>query len=227
MATTLAQLRTAIRQRSDMENTQFITDAELTSYINASLSELYDLLVKAYGEDYFLDAYQVATVVDQEDYGLPTDFYKALGVDVTVNGYNYALERFSFRQRNHLQSSTPFLYSAGDTPYFKYRFLGSNIRLTPKPAAVYTITVHYIPRVTQLVNDVDEVNSVFLDGWMEYVVVDAAIKCLQKEESDVSVLMAQKQRLTDRIELMSKDRDLGEPESVVETNPYFVRDWRL
>ena len=50
-----------------------------------------------------------------------------------------------------------------------------------------------------------------ISGWTEYMIVDAAIKCMQKEESDASVLMAQKQGLIARIEAAAANRDAGNP----------------
>jgi hypothetical protein len=46
------------------------------------------------------------------------------------------------------------------------------------------------------------------------VIIDAAIKCLQKEESDVQVLMAQKAAMKRRIEVAASNRDAGSPLSV-------------
>lgn len=48
-------------------------------------------------------------------------------------------------------------------------------------------------------------------GLSEYLVVDAAIKILQKEESDTSVLMAQKQALIARYKQNYQNRDPGRP----------------
>ena len=53
---TLLELRTAARQRSDMVNSQFVSDAELNSYINQSAFEYYDLMVQKYSNDYFVAA---------------------------------------------------------------------------------------------------------------------------------------------------------------------------
>ena len=220
MATTLSGLWQEVRQRADMEDTQFITDAELTTYINNSLGELYDIMVSQYGADYFVTTYQISTVADTQDYELPSDFYKGLGVDVDVNGELYALERFNFRERNHLRSSTPTFFTSS-TPKYKYKIHGSYLRLAPTPEAVDDITLHYIPRLIRLADGADTVSGVMLDNWTEYVVVDSAIKCLIKDESDVSVLMAQKEQLRRRIEMMADDRDAGEPESVTEVfDPY-------
>ena len=53
-----------------------------------------------------------------------------------------------------------------------------------------------------------------INGYAEYVVTDAAIKCLQKEESDVSVLLKQKADMKRRIEEAANNRDAGHPISV-------------
>ena len=67
----LPQLRTASRQRADMVYSQFVSEAELNSYINASYFELYDLLVQKYGNDYYMTQYSFQLVGNQERYDLP------------------------------------------------------------------------------------------------------------------------------------------------------------
>ncbi len=57
-------------------------------------------------------------------------------------------------------------------------------------------------------------------GWDEYVIVDVAIKLLQKEESDASLLMSQKGYLIKRIEAMSQNLDAGEPMTVKDISVY-------
>ena len=54
MATfTESDLRTRARRRADMENSTFVSDAEIQDYLNSSISELHDFMVKSY-EDYFV-----------------------------------------------------------------------------------------------------------------------------------------------------------------------------
>jgi hypothetical protein len=60
------------------------------------------------------------------------------------------------------------------------------------------------------VNDTDTFDD--QQYWYEYVVVDAAIKALQKEESDCTYLMNQKEALRSRIEVMASDRDFSVPD---------------
>jgi hypothetical protein len=226
MATTmsLAELRTAARQRADMLNQSgdytnaFITDTELNSYVNQSYFELYDLLVGAYGENYYVSSpFYIVTDGVNQFFNLPTDFYKALGVDVQVsspvaNNAWWTLKEFSFAERNKYAVPNTQLYFG--ITNLRYRIQGDQLWLNPLPQINQTIRIFYIPRMTTLASDTDTVQGV--SGWTEYIIVDAAIKMMQKEESDVSVLMAQKQALLARIEAMAHNRDAGMPSTVAD-----------
>lgn len=58
------------------------------------------------------------------------------------------------------------------------------------------------------------------DGWDEYMVIYAAIKMLEKEESDPGALMADLGQIKFRVENMAGDRDAGEPSVIAD-----VRGW--
>lgn len=207
---TLAELRTRVRQRSDMETSDFVADDELNGYINASIAELYDLLVSAYGADYFLAEHSFGTVINTIDYALPVDFYKLKGVDANINDNNwFSVRPFNFNERNRNQDVTWGLLNG---PTIRYRLMGSNIKFSPAPNATYQMRIWYVPLATILVADSDSFDD--LNQYAEYVVIDAAIKCLQKEESDVSVLAAQKMAMKRRLEEMADNRDAGQPDSV-------------
>jgi hypothetical protein len=62
---------------------------------------------------------------------------------------------------------------------------------------------------TSVNNQIDGVN-----GWEEFIVVDAAIKALEKAEYDTSTLMVSKAALLKRIEDAATNRDTGAPMSV-------------
>lgn len=53
-------------------------------------------------------------------------------------------------------------------------------------------------------------------GWEEYIVIDAAIKCKDKEESDVSVLIARKNEKKKDIEGIAANRDPGSASRTVD-----------
>lgn len=227
MATTmtLAELRTAVRQRADMQNqsgiytNSFVTDEELTSYINQSYFELYDLLVTLFGENYYVSLpYSFVTNGSDQFYNLPTDFYKLLGVDVqitspTTNNSWWTLKPFNFGERNKYSVPNTQLYFG--ITNLRYRLQADQIWMNPLPQSNQTIRVWYVPKMTTLVADSDEVQGV--SGWTEYIIIDAAIKCMQKEESDVSVLLAQKGAMLVRIDGAAANRDAGEPSTVTDS----------
>jgi len=69
--------------------------------------------------------------------------------------------------------------------------------------------------LTQLTSDSDTADGI--SGWTEYIIVDCVIKCNQKEETDPSVAMAQKQALILRIEAAAENRDAANPATVADT----------
>lgn len=228
---TLSQLRQYSLQRADRVGSNFVTTAELNTYINQSVTELYDLLVTTY-EDYAVAApIQFNTDGSTYQYPLPNGiltflnpisnttfvapaFYKLLGVDLGLNnasnGY-VTVDKFEFINRNR------FVYpNTASTIYgvfnLQYRVLGNVIEFIPTPSANQPIRVWYVPRLKELLLDTDVVDGI--SGWTEYVITDCAIKILQKEESDVAVLAAQKLDLRKRILDSAMNRDAGRPDKI-------------
>ena len=200
---TLLQLRDLSKQEADMVNSQFVSDSEWNRYINQSYFELYDLLISKYGDDYYIKNPPYTFVTDGVNYlfALPTDFYKLTGADLALSNTNdswVTLHRFNMSDRNRY--AVPNFQSFYGITNMRYRLSGNNLWITPIPAANQTIRVWYVPRMVELSADGDVADGV--SGWLEYVVVDAAIKAKDKQESDVSVLMARKAALISRIEAM-------------------------
>lgn len=212
----LGQIRLMAQQRADRVNSNFVTLTEWNSYINQSYYELYDLLITAY-EDYYVQTPLLVTTTGASQYTLPTDFYKLLGVDIGLASNTNAwvtLHKYNFIARNR------YVFPQLTSTYLgvfnlRYRLVGNTLMFIPTPSSGQTLRVWYIPRLTELVADTSVLDGV--SGWSEYVIVDAAIKALQKEESDVSVLMAQKMALKKRIEESSMNRDVGQPDTISDT----------
>lgn len=234
MATTmtLLELRTAVRQRADQVNSEFITDSELNSYINQSYFELYDLLIQKYGDNYYVaDPIVFATDGQTMQYPLPNgvltftngrtnttgyvapSFYKLLGVDLMLANQQQSfvsIRPFNFSDRNRY--AVPNFQSFYGVTNLRYRLNGGYLWLTPTPTSGQNIQVWYAPRMTTLADDADTADGI--SGWTEYIICDGAIKCMQKEESDCSVLMAQKMALIQRIEAAGENRDAANPATV-------------
>jgi len=199
---TLGSLKTQTRQRANMENSNFVTDAELVLYINSAIQELYDMLVEA-AEDYYTISSSIVCDGVTSTYAVPSGFYKLMGVDYTLGSDPIPMEKYTFLDRNR--------YSSSDNRVVRYRLIKDSIVFQPIPAA-QTMTLWYIPAFTPLALDADLFDGI--NGWEDFVTTSAAIICMMKEESDVSALLIEKQGIEKRIEAMRFSRDQGTPERV-------------
>jgi hypothetical protein len=231
----LGELQTRCRQRADRLNSQFVTVPEVISYIQQSMYELYDLLIDVY-EDYFKapNAIFYSTGGSKQYYPVPNgvltfkndalqDFvpapiYKLLGLDLGLNTSNngwVTVDKYMFADRNKYfyPNTASTLYGVFNC---QYRWMGTNLELIPAPSANQPFRIQYIPRLPAMIQETD-MTTTSISGWLEYVITDVAIKILQKEESDVSVLMAQKEALRQRIMAGASNRDAGRNDSISDT----------
>lgn len=218
MAETLSSLRTRVRERADMKNSNFVEDSELNQYINSSYQELYDILVTSFEDYYTLPPVSFSIASGSNYYTLPTDFYKLRGVDAKLDSDNYyTMQPFDFANRNKFNQSLLVLNSAN---YYKqYRIVGGRLYITPEDNASGDYRIWYVPRATTLTSDSSTLDGI--NGWEEYIVVDAARKCLDKEESDTSALAQEKEMLRQRIINASAKRDAGMPKTITDVNSSF------
>jgi len=203
MATfTESDLRTRARRRADMENSTFVSDAEIQDYLNSSISELHDFMVKSY-EDYFVSEQTYNAPLATGGANLPDDFYKALGVDYESGGITSTLKAYSFTERNVYNTPYAVIDRLAEP---MYKIEGTKIKLIPGNSQSGTITLYYVPLATQFSVSVTEIENV-IPGYEEYVVVATAIRMLMKEESDVSALERERQQLASRIIRAISPRD--------------------
>lgn len=213
---TLQYLKEQSRLRADKVGSGFIQNDELEAYINSSACELYDLLVSAYGNDYFRQTHTFSTQADTSKYDLPDDFYKLLGIDFIIGSQEaLTLKPFQFNERNRFRIGNYWsAIRSGAGP--RYNIGSDQLEFLPVPDGAHDLELHYVPSCPILANDADEFDGV--NGWEEMIILDAAIKMLQKEESDVSVLAVQKANIIKRIEAMKENRDSGQSFRVADVN---------
>lgn len=94
------------------------------------------------------------------------------------------------------------------------RLFGFVLEFDRAPQEESLLKVHYHPKGSELSADAD----VFIDynGWAAFISVCAAIRMRTKEESDTSDLRARKAELAIRIATAAKNRDTGQPQTVVD-----------
>lgn len=210
---TLAQLKTRVRERADMVYSKFVSDAELTGYISNSYARFYDMVTSAYVDDYVNDPFQF-TISSGNSYVFTANenFYKLVGVDFLDGGQWCEVRNFNFNQRN----TTANAFNTNRYhPVLRYKLMGSKqLLFIPTDQATGTYRYWGIPNAAVLATDTDEIDG--YNGWEELIIIDAAIKCLLKEESDVNDLKVERKLLYDEILAAAKNRDTGESERITD-----------
>lgn len=215
--TTLASLRSRVRQRADVEHDEHIGSDELDSYIDEGLTHLTDLIVEA-NEGYLVKRYTVTTAASSSSYSLPSDFYKPLRVDLREGSGSgdwctlspFALEDEALRSNDGLLA---YGLNCG------YRLVGQSIELEPPPQAAQTLRLTYVNSLATLTGSADTFDG--QNGWDELAVCYAAMSCLQKQDRDVSTLLVRVRDLEARVRRMVGSRASAEAPRVIERSP----DW--
>ena len=224
MAMTLGTLIQQIRDRCDLENSQFVTNDEITSYINYSLGELYGLLVNAYGGDYFATNYIASVTAGGTSLlaNFPDDLYKVMGVDLLLSPHpttnKITLQPYNFNERNRANAMNMAGYATQYMTNYRYKLFNKTLQIQPPATGALQLQIWYVPQAPEftipasLGQTFD--NNTNLNGWLEYVVVDVSIKIKTKEETDTSMFVRAKALLTERILNEAQNRDQGMPGTV-------------
>ena len=216
---TVADMIINARQRANMENTNFVTDAEVVNYIDRAWRELYDLITTEGSSNmYFLSQATLNITSGTDSYALPTDFYKLKGIDLPIDtNAPITLMPFNFNERNRGKNS---FFNINATRIYRYMLAGNYVKFIPIPQTTVAANLWYVPVPPKLVagapgageaNSIDSVN-----GWDEYITTDAAIQMLAKEESDTTNLRADKQERKELIIASCVNRDEGFPQHVTD-----------
>ena len=210
-AITLANLRSRILERVNMENSSFVSTTELNALINIEAAELHDLVVSSH-EDNFT-ASTTFTISTGNTYELASitnpSFYKLRGLDKdSGNGVYEEVKKFSFNNRNR-KASNAFQINTTDV---RFRIIGSKLYLTPDDGATGNYRLWYIPAFTDLSADGDTLS--YAENWYEYVIAGVGAKLLAKEESDISAPLRDKEAIKVRIKQQAS-QDASGPDKMI------------
>jgi hypothetical protein len=208
-----ATLTTLVRQRANVESSQFVTDAEILSQLCLSYQELYDLIV-ATDPSYYA---RVSATFDISSTGtaststFATDCYKPIQLEYNEGGAGTGyidVPQVSFHERNSCTQRS-------------WTLAGTTLYIVPPEQAAGTYRLWYVPQATTFgTSSAATVET--QNGWEEYMICDVASKVLAKEESDPSFCLAGKAAAKARIEEMVT-RSLQEPATVVDIYPIHRR----
>lgn len=161
----LGYLRMQAQQRSDLENNPAVSTSEWNGYLSSSYKELYDKLVGAYGNDYYISLPYQFSLNGSQFYNLPDGstnflinsaaapaFYKLSGVDLQYSGSPsgwVSLRNFEFISRNKYAYPNLNANINGYTN-LRYRIVGNQLMLIPIPATSQLAQIWYVPEPTSL-----------------------------------------------------------------------------
>jgi len=212
---TVSELITLVRERSNTERSNFVTDAELIRYIDQAYTKLYDLIVSKF-ENYYLDEYLFTTDGLNQFFNLPPTFYKMVGLDQYQNtsgsGDNALTVRpFNFNERNRYNN---ILFAVTAAAFYRYLIQGSKIKIIPQPSSGVTFKMWFVPAPPKITSANDVIDGIA--GWEEVVVLTAAIQVMNKQELDSSALKREQQEAVERVITMATERDAALPERVTD-----------
>ena len=198
MAKTLSELRTLVLEPVDMQEEDFVSDAEVNRYINQGIKQAEAEIHSIY-QDYFLDWTTVDLVSGTSEYDLPSDIYatkvRKLLWDSTEKQYEI----------KRIRDLTDILDIENEDSYYSYLIRnnassGVKIKFFPTPLVDSTgdITIYYLRDAAQLSADSDELDIPEFD---KFVVLYARYECLKKELGN-PLLIATKEELESERQLM-------------------------
>src|SRR5262245_19695595 len=208
----LTNLIADVRSRTNLEDSEFVSDDEITEYLNQELAELHGRLVQCEGQPHFRKQTTVSVVSGTALYALPADFWRVQRITASLDGYNVDLESFMEGERASLSKATIYGYVArGQSPL--YRVQGDMLEFRPATRS-YTATLFYIRNSPRLVAGSDVVDG--FNGYELAAIYGACATVQSKEETDPAFYLAQKDRIFRHIDAMAAHRDGSHPERVTD-----------
>lgn len=196
---TLSEIRSIVRSRGDMRNSNRFPNAVIDVEIQAAFSEGYELVADL-NEGYFDTDDQVITVANQLYVALPVGTWRIRAVD-RLDGADYVpMRQVPIEARNRWGSST-------GTP-LAYIPTARGLDLFPTPDAAYTLRITYTPVAPTL----DETSRNFYNAWDEFTVYGALVRLYEQQDRDASKWERSLEKQRARIVKGASGRKAAEPE---------------
>lgn len=196
---TLADIRTVVRMRGDMRNTNRFPDTILDVEIQAAFGEGYELM-ESVCEGYFDTADTDVTVIGQDYIALPLGTWKLRALDRLDGSDWVTLVRVGVKDRNSYGTQR-------DKPC-AHRLTARGADLYPTPDAEYTLRFTYTPSAPLL----DSSARNYYNGWEEYTVYGTLLRLYQQQDRDASKWERGYDRQRARILAAAPNRNASEPE---------------
>jgi hypothetical protein len=210
-ARTIAQLITMAKNLADMTGSTFPDDAgtanaAMFTYANTALADLHDILLETF-EEYLTVKAQIPVLGSIEEYLLPDGseyssakpFQKLVKAYLLYNGRRYVISPINYDELDSFQTA---------------------------PITSGTVDLFYLPQMTPCTATTDIISDLIYwvpRGAEDYIAYHMAAQLLAREESDVSFVMAERERIKQRIINQAESRDYAN-RKVVDKHRWVRRD---
>lgn len=213
MNKTLLQLREGSRARADMiYDSDAINDEEVNAYVNEAYHELFDLITAADDARQFTVNATIPPQVGDYSFRLPYDFYRVVSVHVR-RGEQYVAALPADPSR-YAELADNAHNNVGQPLYFIRWNINTGERFVfvfPAPTPE-TLAITYWPQPRELSLDTDSLDNPA--SWLEYTMVSAAVRMLNKVERDATALLLARKRLEKRIREAVYASDFNSPRMI-------------
>lgn len=214
---TWADLRLRVQREMNMEDSDFVTSAEMLSYANRAINKAESIILNL-NADYFLaEPVTLSLVSGQQTYSLPADIYgqKIKMLQYYNGSQDYQIKKITdFSTIPRIQASDQYKYIL--TSHYTN---GHKIRLYPTPAESGDyVTVWYLRNAEELVDDADNID---LPEAYDYITQYIKDMCINKERNTPDAppsanLMKEEELLVASLHQRTVDEQLVSPMEIQE-----------
>ena len=186
-----------VRQKADLENSKFVTDEEIKSYLDLAFSNLYNIIVDT-NQDFFIN--KIDFVAENHPVQLPLDCYKLRALDYFYANNNYftSARPVGFMQRQREQDSIlrPYTWKDESDGPVRYSLRGRELKIFLNGLDEVPAILWYIPKPKKIGE-----GASLPTGWENYLIHSACLDARIKQDTSSREFM---QRLMhDKQEILS------------------------
>jgi hypothetical protein len=205
-----SELIAKCRREADMEGSDFISDAAIGDWLNDEHRVLQNLLLRHKGQAFFATRKTIATAGGSAFVNLPSDYFELLAARLVMSaGDERPLSQVQDSQiyaARSLGSGAPRLYRhAGMFAVDGAPAATEQLELFPKPNAVYSIDLDYVPAFRVVTSGTVQYNGI--NGWEMFMVYRVAARMLHKDGNDPKFCLGMAARIEEDIRALSAKRD--------------------
>lgn len=212
---TASTVMNSIRLQTDTVNDPNITDAYLLELVDKSYGKLYKQIALRYAGFFDVEDTSISLVSGTRFYNLPATFMHLRGVDlVQSDGDRVKLSRLNFGDRDQLSNDPRYVPQRLDRQksYYRYMTQANTLRIEPVPTSTESLVLTYVPRPTRITSSSDTFDVIA--GFEDFIVYDASIQVLAKQERDPTTQTGLRQDALQTIIEICSPRETGDAISV-------------